>query len=304
LVACTGDGMPGSSLPDAGAGADASTTGDAGGDGSDAGRGVDAGSGADAGERHHPEGYAAPEPHGLDLRLGAEDCRTCHGDDLRGGSAGGCDSCHQVQDWRTNCTYCHGGTDDDSGAPPRDLDGETLREALRFRAHTEHTREVGHPEYDCEQCHVKPTDVLSEGHTFDDTPGSVEIVFAAGLSPAGTYEGSGTCANLYCHGNGRTTGRYDHEQPKPDCGGCHAGPDATLIQLGTMSGDHRRHVARNMTCDECHAGVVDAAGGITTPASHVNGAKDVAFSVAGFTRGATGTCTGTCHNERHTAERW
>lgn len=254
--------------------------------------------------RYHPEGYGAATPHGTDLRLGTEDCRTCHGDDLRGGAGQSCDSCHEVEDWRTNCTYCHGGTDDDSGAPPRDLDGETLREALRFRAHTEHTSESNHPAYDCDQCHVKPTDVLTEGHTFDDTPGTAEVVFTAGLSPAADYQGSGSCGSLYCHGNGRTTKAYDHTMARPDCDQCHAGPDAGLVALGTMSGDHRRHVVRNMTCNECHAGVVDAAGTVTAPASHVNGTKDVAFTQAGFTRAASGTCTGSCHNERHTAERW
>lgn len=253
--------------------------------------------------KYHPEGYREPATHGSDLRLGVTDCRKCHGDTLTGGAGSSCDTCHQ-DDWRTNCTYCHGGTDDTTGAPPRDLDGQTVTEMLRFRAHTPHTTESNHAAYDCDQCHVKPTDVMSASHVFDDTPGSVEVVFTAGLSPTGDFQGAGTCASLYCHGNGRTTGSWDHTRGQPTCSQCHAGPGSTSTAYGMMSGQHRRHLTRNMTCNDCHSSTVDATGTITAPANHVNGTKEVAFSVSGFTRSAAGTCTGSCHNERHSSERW
>lgn len=251
--------------------------------------------------RYHPDGYRDPTIHGVELELGALDCRQCHGQDLTGGAGPSCDSCHRAE-WRTTCTYCHGGTVDTTGAPPRDLGGETLREALSFIAHAEHVAERNHAPYDCTQCHAKPMDVLTEGHVFDDTPGAAEVGFSAGLSSAGTYAGGGRCDNLYCHGNGRTAASFTHDRARPDCDGCHAGPTSGETGARTLSGRHRDHVRENIRCDECHAMTVSSSGAIATPAAHVNGTKDVVFAAAGMTR--AGTCTGTCHNEVHQAERW
>lgn len=252
--------------------------------------------------RHHPADYALPEVHGIDLKMQTEDCRSCHGATLSGGAGPSCDSCHQAG-WRSSCTYCHGGTDTMTGAPPRELHGQTVRDMLIFRPHTEHTTERNHIAWDCQQCHAKPTDVLSPEHVFDATHGVAEVVFAGGLSPSGTYS-AGTCASLYCHGNGRTaSGRIEHTAARPACDGCHAGPASTTRWV-TMSGEHRAHMRERITCGECHASTSDLAGtAITDVTRHVDGVADVAFTAAGFTRTAAG-CNGTCHGERHANEAW
>jgi predicted CxxxxCH...CXXCH cytochrome family protein len=77
---------------------------------------------------------------------------------------------------------------------------------------------------DCVQCHSKPTDVLSGGRLFvgDATPDAVEVVFAGGLSAAGSYEGAVSCSNLYCHGTGLVpSATIQDTNPVQGCGDCH-----------------------------------------------------------------------------------
>lgn len=91
--------------------------------------------------RYHPLGYEEVAAHGPDSNLQVEDCRDCHGADLRGGTWRGgsvesCDGCHDPIDptWRTNCTFCHGGGESAGGAPPRGIDGRSDMHA--FAPHT------------------------------------------------------------------------------------------------------------------------------------------------------------------------
>ena len=67
--------------------------------------GCDLGQYGAGGGRYHPEGFAAAEVHGLELKQQAQDCRTCHGDELLGASAPSCDGCHTPADppaWRSD----------------------------------------------------------------------------------------------------------------------------------------------------------------------------------------------------------
>lgn len=298
LVACTAEPVP--VAPDA-----ASTSTDAP-DAADA----DAGPRADAGEgdtdaavaRFHPPGYLGAEVHGRDLTTGVADCRTCHGTDLAGltGVGPSCDGCHPP-DWRTTCTFCHGGAADLTGAPPRDLRGLTEREAQTFRPHPEHVALGNHRAYDCTECHTKPTDVLSDGHVFDDSPGAAEVTFEHGLSAGGVYEGGGSCTNLYCHGNGRTRGAYTHERARPTCDTCHAGPTST--RWASLSGRHADHLREGVRCFECHSRTVDGQGDILNGDVHVNGVKDLDFASGQITR-TNGQCSGSCHLERHVGRTW
>ena len=83
--------------------------------------------------RHHPDGWAAADTHGLAAKFVQEDCRSCHGLQLDGGPVGvSCDGCHQPN-WKTTCTFCHGGTDNQTGAPPRDITNATAIDQLVFR---------------------------------------------------------------------------------------------------------------------------------------------------------------------------
>jgi hypothetical protein len=252
---------------------------------------------------YHPAGYAAPEVHGAELKLQVQDCRSCHGNELNGGAGPSCDGCHQAG-WRTNCTFCHGGTDTMTGAPPRELRGTIDRDRLVFRPHTEHTTERNHAAWDCNQCHLKPSDVLSMNHVFDSTAGAAEVDFSGGLSPTATYA-AGACSSLYCHGNGRTSnGQIEHTAARPGCDGCHPSM-TTRTRWRQMSGEHAGHLREGITCGECHAGTANAQGtGIAGVALHVNGQKDLQFTAAGFARSAAGTCQGSCHGETHRGRSW
>lgn len=269
------------------------TGGEAGGGAGGAGGALPGGAGGAGGMPSyspHAEGYEAPEVHGLELKTGVLDCRTCHGMALEGGIGPSCDECHQPA-WRTTCTYCHGGGDTETGAPPRELRPDA---APTFAAHTSHTSENNHVAWDCGQCHRAPVDVMTEGHVFDATAGKAEVDFSGGLSPQGTWDGTG-CANLYCHGNGRANGAIEHTAATPDCNGCH--------DRNALGGEHREHVRRNIACGECHSATAEGTDTIIDVTKHVNGEKDVAITAAGFTFSA-GTCTGTCHGEGHRSRRW
>src|SRR5205814_2192141 len=64
--------------------------------------------------RYHPSGFADAIIHGPELKLQRQDCRTCHGADLKGGSSAvSCDGCH-TSGWRTHCVFCHGGANGDT----------------------------------------------------------------------------------------------------------------------------------------------------------------------------------------------
>jgi len=248
--------------------------------------------------RHHPDGYALPETHGVAAKYQAEACVECHGSDLAGGtSAISCDSCH-AEGWRTDCVFCHGGTDNATGAPPTDIDNSTSD--LSFAEHGAHVEETIHAAFACVQCHLEPADVLATGHLFlgDSTPGLAEVLFTGGLSSAGTYGGAGSCSNLYCHGNGQagatgsvTTGA------RSSCTMCH-GDDATSRDL---SGEHHEHVPR-YECDECHGATVSGNDNVTNPANHVNGSVDLVLP-EGMERDG-GTCSGECHGEVHRDRTW
>lgn len=241
----------------------------------------------------HGSGYAVPSEHGQDAKLQETDCRICHGSDLTGGSAGvGCDSCHE-SGWRRNCTFCHGATDNQTGAPPRDLRGNNNDSSSTVGSHSEHLSGSGHMRYDCNQCHVKPAEILSPGHLFDGTPGEAELSFSDGISPHAVYN-NGKCSSVYCHGNGRSDGSIaSFTGSITDCNTCH--PSRML------SGRHDDHLEEGIVCADCHGAVVNSSGQIIGSNLHVNRAVDVRIDGLNYD-GAR--CTGSCHGEDHNSSRW
>lgn len=257
------------------------------------------------GERFHPSGFASPDVHSPEMELQRMDCRSCHGADLTGGSGPSCDSCHSAG-WRSDCVFCHGAGDTLTGAPPRDLGSLDLSVSLSFRAHTAHVTQGISQAFDCLQCHIKPTNVLSVEHAFDDTPGSAEVGFAMGLSAAGVYDGAGSCSSLYCHGNGLGNNGTAVDGSTPmQCNSCH--PDMTSGESawGSMSGEHRKHLQENYTCGNCHLDVTDDGASIRGPLLHVDGAVQIRFTDTRITYNPnTDRCSGNCHGENHQSEDW
>lgn len=260
--------------------------------------------------RYHPAGFAAAEVHGEELRLQRQDCRSCHGADLTGSAAApSCDTCHAPATptaWRTDCTFCHGGGDNTTGAPPRNIDGATTP-STRFPAHTAHVASTMSAPMDCKQCHVKAIDVLSPGHVFDGSPGEAENDFGAGLSPQGVFDPQSGCANLFCHGSGRADdGVVAANAGAQSCASCHPGPSSGAVAWGGMSGTHALHLgAGGATCAECHGDVTTNNISIANPLLHVNGFRDVAIGAAGFTfDNASKQCAGSCHGHPHAGQAW
>lgn len=279
--------------------------------GADASDGDGGGTGGDV--DYHPAGYSDPGAHGVDAKLGNDACTDCHGADLTGqGSALSCDTCH-TEGWRTDCTRCHGGTDDETGAPPRYLAGDSSGLEAAFLAHGTHGSGGIKAPLECTACHVMPADVLSEGHVFvaDGTPGVAEVDFSGGIAPDSTWDGAGGCSNVYCHGTGQADdpgGSISHLASDRTCDDCHAGPDAGFVAWSDrMSGKHFKHLDEGVQCVDCHGSTVDAYDSIIGAELHVDGQPQLDFgthdiTVIGEDDGLP-VCTGACHDADHTPDR-
>jgi len=251
----------------------------------------------DAWGRVHPLDWHERWNHGPAAVEQRFDCRLCHGQTLDGfGNAVSCSSCHDsyTPDWRTDCLFCHGGSDNSSGAPPLDLHGETDPARMTVGAHTEHGEGAGHLDYSCDECHLTPTDVLSPGHMFDDSAGQAEVSFGAGISPSGGYAG-GACSAVYCHGDGLVPGASPSFDDGADlgCVACH--PATSSSDWSSMSGRHSTHLGRGEVCAECHAAVVDNGDQVIAAVLHVDGVAQVQVPTGAFDV-ATDDCTTSCHS--------
>jgi hypothetical protein len=258
----------------------------------------------------HPAGYEAGDQHGTDslLTFVEGDCRDCHGADLEGGSAGvACEDCHD-DGWTRDCTYCHGGVLDATGAPPEDLDSTTAEGALTFQSHHAHMDDDDHATYDCDQCHgdvsLSYVDALTDaGHWFDATPGESEVDFSDGLSPAAIWTGSG-CNNAYCHGTGEggSTGDIADGTSALDCNDCHPSATSGEAAFEAMSGEHEEHMDEGAECFECHNDVVDSSFSIRDESLHVDGEPDVALAPSTDVTVSGGQCQGACHGDEDSEE--
>ena len=252
----------------------------------------------------HPAGWNAGNQHGAAFNAGGPGaCGACHGADLLGGDVGvSCEQCHPG--WKTSCTFCHGGRDNQTGAPPDSVAGLNNRALAAVGAHTKHVAATAlHSAFACSKCHINPANALSAGHIDGDGRAEVRMDsrnVAAVYSLAAT-----TCTSMYCHGDAVIASPAVQwtSVGQLACSACH--DDRTIPSAqNTLRGQHRRHVLTlALGCNECHTTVVNAANAIIAPALHVNEVVNVAFLPAGFSY-AAGRCTGTCHNMRHAGESW
>lgn len=259
---------------------------------------------------YHPAGWDDPTQHGMAAKHQEDVCTSCHGADLNGVDAAvSCDTCHTPSEpdaWRTDCTFCHGGVDNLTGAPPEGISDETDAAETSFPPHTTHVEETTlKSAFDCVQCHTKPTDIFSPGHIFvgDTTPGVADLRFVAGLSPATTWNGdNGTCSNLYCHGNGRGNNGTVTVDSDVTCGSCHAVRTSGESGWDRMSEPHEDHLEEGVQCWECHGDTVDSRDQIVDKTLHVDG--DVDLKLVSTMSRVGDTCTGSCHGEGHSGRRW
>ena len=269
-----------------------------------------AGGGDSSSAAYHPDGWSDPSLHGTAARQSSDSCVACHGASLEGsGAAASCDTCH-TKGWRTDCTFCHGGTDNTTGAPPRDIDDQTDAASSSFAAHTTHVSDsVRKLAFDCTACHLMPEDVLSTGHLFvgDTTPGAAEMDFSAGLSPDASWDGLGTCSEAYCHGNGQgANGTVTVGSDLSACTACHPHQASGVSGWATMSGKHSRHLGIDATfdCGDCHKAVVEQWEPIKDVSLHVDGKVSIQLVGEMAWDEASRTCTGECHLENHKGRSW
>jgi predicted CxxxxCH...CXXCH cytochrome family protein len=165
------------------------------------------------------------------------------------------------------CTRCHGGTENDTGAPPVGRSPETIG------AHTAHVVEGPYARaFGCAECHPDPRQ--TSGSHMD---GAVEIAFGALATDAGTLTstayagGGGRCSDVYCHGAtlSGTAPSWTQGPTGATCGACHAIPPLTH---GGFT-----------DCGMCHPGYTSTS---VNRATHVNGRPDVTGA----------TCTA-CHGD-------
>jgi hypothetical protein len=251
----------------------------------------------------HPEGWSAPAQHGLASNLQGSDCRLCHGEDFGGGSSQvSCDNCHETG-WEKDCTFCHGQPGFD-GAPPRDLAGIHDPSSAVARVHDDHPSDSSIARVQCGDCHVVPKDAAASGHLSDLTPGRAEVSFS-GVNAAGVYQADGTCAENYCHGDGRRPASlHIAAAAQTECGDCHAFARDGARSWGTLSGAHARHLTQDVACQDCHSTVV-AAGRLIGRELHINGEANVAMPARlGIALASDSSCSGTCHDHDHTDATW
>ncbi|MGC4121181.1 MAG: CxxxxCH/CxxCH domain-containing protein [Myxococcales bacterium] len=234
----------------------------------------------------HPAGYASGSAHGPDAKATIANCQGCHGQDLNGGSfAPSCNQCHNG--FKTNCTFCHGGTDNQTGAPPTSVSGLTATTALAVGAHSAHlaaSSNLSKP-VACSECHAVPADALTSGHmngaaaltfgTLAKTKGAVPAFDAA----------SGKCSSVYCHGTKMVSGLGTNTTPtwnvvdnsQDACGTCHGVPPAGDFTNYPKKGGTFRHSDGDhptLRCSACHPDM-NSSGGISNPALHIDGKTDL-----------------------------
>jgi len=193
------------------------------------------------------------------------------------------------------CLDCHGGVDNQSGAPPRGLRGEMSFTTKAVGAHTRHM-EGGSisSAVACNECHIVPEEPTDPGHEGIDSIAELNFGTLAGATSVWDREAE-TCGLVYCHGN--FPGGHTINMPQwtaigeAACGSCHE-VDATPVSLG---GRHLVHAEAYIECYECHSTVTDLDIVIINRDLHVNGQVEVSFST-GVGSFAGGWCNNPgCH---------
>lgn len=235
----------------------------------------------------HPAGWMDPTSqafHAYSADRGLASCEACHGPRLTGGMAQiACAQCHDrplpgggMLAWSADCSMCHGGTDNATGAPPKGILG-AASDPIGVGAHTSHLASAIAPAMDCTVCHVKPADALAGGHV---DGGTAEVPFG-GVALASNAQPSwdraaGTCANVYCHGAtliggaARAAPVWTGGAGEAACGKCHGVPPPSPhpTASGGLTG-----------CVSCHPETMDAAGNVIAVSAggkHLDGVIEAA----------------------------
>ncbi len=230
--------------------------------------------------------------HQLHIEIGGLACDDCHSSvvntslqiintslhvngsvDLLTKDQAKCDVCHKPG--AVLCTMCHGGIDNQSGAPPTSLTGETLPSHISVGAHSSHIDgNVLSDGVECNDCHEVPVAVLEAGHIDADSIAELSFNGISGFQ-SDWDRVSESCSDTYCHGN--FNGGNSSNSPswtglnQAECGSCHN--DGS--QPDELKWKHKYHITDlNFECVDCHANVVDLDNNIIGFDLHINGVAD------------------------------
>ncbi len=212
--------------------------------------------------------------HASAANAGLATCQPCHGaalDGVGGSTSLACAACHGAS-WKTTCTMCHGGADNQTGAPPRATWGNA-GDPVRVGTHTAHVAATHglSPPIACGACHVTPADALAAGH-LDQATATVTfggLAVQGGAAPTWN-RGGPTCAGTYCHGatllgGGQQTPVWTvADGTQRACTSCHGAPPPAP------------HPA-SASCDRCHPGYTPTS---VVQATHVDGRVDYSVTCA------------------------
>ncbi|BDG06858.1 CxxxxCH/CxxCH domain c-type cytochrome [Anaeromyxobacter oryzae] len=201
------------------------------------------------------------------------------------------------------CTSCHGGDSTATGTK------------ITSNKHTQHVNQatVLGTNYGCVDCHNA---TVTANRTLVSPPtthvnGTKQVGFPARGGQTSAAYASPSCSSNYCHSNGRDPGATDatryanvtwNQAGVLGCNGCHGrgnatgAPDYANGGTGVSANSHAKHTnsgADATTCQNCHSGLVTAAGTAITGSSHTNGTRNVAILGTYDTNGATTNYDGT-----------
>ena len=229
------------------------------------------------GKGYHPDGFGRPTATNFHkffiptINYDLNRCKGCHGTDYAGSTLSGNVSCNNtgchiaIDGGPQACYTCHGDFADRKIYPQAPvshithIEGTTLSPIM----------------LNCQSCHTV-NGFSDPNHIGGSNPNGAEVTLldaTAAIKTKGTvgtpqYDyATGSCQNVYCHGN-FTNG--NNAQPvwkgtdQSKCGTCHGDPvtgnplpKAPHLQI--------------QTCSVCHAGVVDENMNIVDKTKHING---------------------------------
>jgi predicted CxxxxCH...CXXCH cytochrome family protein len=164
-----------------------------------------------------------PSPHPAE-----SDCVRCHGAVVNASQSFLQPALHVNGRVDVSCVACHG--DDESAAPPRDLDGNVDASFPGVGAHRTHLDNG----VACSECHVVPdaNDPLASPGHIDEVHGA-ELVFGPLANSDGvTSSFNGVTCATYCHGGSAFIQGGSNTEPawtivdgsEASCGSCHGVP--------------------------------------------------------------------------------
>lgn len=240
----------------------------------------------------HPDGWANPSSnnfHGAYIinkkQWNLQLCKSCHGSDYTGGSAGSsCLGCHNQSGGPENCRLCHGNSEHSN--PPKGLYGDTSITNLGVGVHVTH---VNNPRYSaslgCSDCHAF-NGFSDPNHIGNNPDGTAEITFGAlahdtlggPIRPNPVWDrNTATCSSVYCHGtfregNVNAVGVWTNPNSVV-CGTCHGDPltgNPTPRTNGIFTEPHYSFMTIQ-SCYICHGTVINPQGVMVDKTLHLNG---------------------------------